>query len=118
MATPIFLLEKFHGHRSLVGYSPWGQKELGMTECTRARTHMHTYHQRYLFGQTDQSIIFLSVSIPLPLSSFVVFTEEMQPSINSALCTWQVMTHQLVNTSQWQPTPVLLPVKSMDGGAW
>ena len=23
-----FLPREFHGHRSLVGYSPWGQKEL------------------------------------------------------------------------------------------
>ena len=27
-----FLPEKSHGQRSLVGYSPWGQKELDMTE--------------------------------------------------------------------------------------
>jgi len=25
--TPVFLLEKSHGQRSLVGYSPWGCKE-------------------------------------------------------------------------------------------
>ena len=25
-------LEKFHGQRSLTGYSPWGHKESGMTE--------------------------------------------------------------------------------------
>ena len=25
-------LEKFHGQRSLAGYSPWGHKELDMTE--------------------------------------------------------------------------------------
>ena len=31
MATPVFLPEKFHGQRSLAGYSPWGRKELGMT---------------------------------------------------------------------------------------
>ena len=29
---PIFLPEKSHGQRSLVGYSPWGHKELDMTE--------------------------------------------------------------------------------------
>ena len=27
-------LENFHGQRSLVGYSPWGLKELDMTEGT------------------------------------------------------------------------------------
>ena len=30
--TPIFLLGKSHGQRSLVGYSPWGHKEVDMTE--------------------------------------------------------------------------------------
>ena len=30
--TPVFLPGKFHGQRSLVGYSPWYGKELGMTE--------------------------------------------------------------------------------------
>ena len=29
---PVFLPEKFHGQRSLVGYSPWGPKGLDMTE--------------------------------------------------------------------------------------
>ena len=35
--TPIFLPGKFHGQRSLVGYSPWGCKELDTTE--RLSTH-------------------------------------------------------------------------------
>ena len=30
--TPVLLLGKSHGLRSLVGYSPWGHKELDMTE--------------------------------------------------------------------------------------
>ena len=30
--TPVFLPGKFHGQRSLVGYSPWGLKELDTTE--------------------------------------------------------------------------------------
>ena len=28
---PVFLPRKFHGQRSLAGYSPWGHKELDMT---------------------------------------------------------------------------------------
>ena len=32
LTTPIFLPGEFHGQRSLVGYSPWGHKELDMTE--------------------------------------------------------------------------------------
>ena len=35
-STPVFLPGKFHGQRSVVGYSPWGQKEFDMIEyaCT------------------------------------------------------------------------------------
>ena len=36
--TPVFLPEKSHGQRSLTGYSPWGHKELDMTEVTK---HKH-----------------------------------------------------------------------------
>ena len=32
--TPVFLPRKFHGQRSLLGYSPRGHKELDMTEHT------------------------------------------------------------------------------------
>ena len=31
-STPVLLPGKAHGQRSLVGYSPWGHKELDMTE--------------------------------------------------------------------------------------
>ena len=33
--TPLVLPGKFHGQRSLAGYSPWGSKELDMTEHTQ-----------------------------------------------------------------------------------
>ena len=36
--TPVFLLGKPHGQRILVGYSPWGHKELDMTEHTYTHT--------------------------------------------------------------------------------
>ena len=32
LPTPAFLPGVFHGQRSLLGYSPWGRKELDMTE--------------------------------------------------------------------------------------
>ena len=35
--TPVIVPEKFHGQKSLVGYSPWDRKELNMTE------HIHTF---------------------------------------------------------------------------
>ena len=32
LPTPVFLPGEVHGQRSLVGYSPWGHKELAVTE--------------------------------------------------------------------------------------
>ena len=32
--TPVFSPGESHGQRNLVGYSPWGHKELDMTETT------------------------------------------------------------------------------------
>ena len=37
--TPVFLSGKSHGERSLVGYSPWGLKELEMTERLMLSLH-------------------------------------------------------------------------------
>ena len=45
--TPVFLPGESHGRRSLVGYSPWGRKEMDTTECrhTHTQTHTHTHAQ-------------------------------------------------------------------------
>jgi len=32
LSTPVFLPGESHGHRILVGYGPWGHKELDTTE--------------------------------------------------------------------------------------
>ena len=41
--TPVFLPGESHGQRRLVGYSPWGCKELDTTEqmCVHTHTHRH-----------------------------------------------------------------------------
>ena len=46
---PVFLPRKFHGQRSLVGYSPWDHKVLDMTKCACVRIHAHTHTLMYLF---------------------------------------------------------------------
>ena len=38
--TPVFLLGKSHGQRSLMGYSPWSRKESDTTERLRTRTRL------------------------------------------------------------------------------
>ena len=51
--TPLFLLGKFHGQRSLVGYNLWVHKELDMTE----RLSMHNMKQRMIYlNESDFNI--------------------------------------------------------------
>ena len=50
--TPVLLPGKFHGPRSLVGYSPWGHKQLDTPE----RLHFH-FLTLALFNCVDLSII-------------------------------------------------------------
>ena len=38
--TPVFLPGKFHGRRSLVGYSPWDHKESDTTERLHLLAHL------------------------------------------------------------------------------
>ena len=40
LPTPVFMPGKSHGLRSLVGYSPWGRKELDMTEGLSLIPHL------------------------------------------------------------------------------
>ena len=43
--TPVFLLEKFHEQRRLVGYSLWGHKESDTIERLSAHTHAQSSSQ-------------------------------------------------------------------------
>ena len=58
--TPVSFSGEFHGQRSLVGYSPWGCKELDMTErLTHTHTHTHPdqgIHKNPFFGWKYQGI--------------------------------------------------------------
>ena len=48
--TPVFLPGKFHGQRSLVGYSPWGHKELGTIEHSTALLHWSCYLSQLIYS--------------------------------------------------------------------
>ena len=41
--TPVLLPEKFHGQKSLAGYSPWGCKELNTTEQLSTESHLNIF---------------------------------------------------------------------------
>ena len=53
--TPVFLLGESHGQRSLAGDSPWGHKELDMTEQLTQVFNQFSHsmiltHGKYLLG--------------------------------------------------------------------
>ena len=53
--TPLFLLcKKPHGQKSLAGYSPWGHKELGMTEWLRRESYFCFIDYTKPFDWVDQ----------------------------------------------------------------
>ena len=43
LPTPVFVSRESPGQRSLVGYSPWGHKELDMSDWARTCAHTHTH---------------------------------------------------------------------------
>jgi len=55
-STPVFLPGKSDGQRNQVGYSPWGCRELDMTEHSCARTHTHTHTHTHSFSRAYISL--------------------------------------------------------------
>ena len=47
--TPVFLPRKFLGQRSLVGYSPWGRKDLDTTEWLSTHTQHTSWDAHAVF---------------------------------------------------------------------
>ena len=61
--SAIFLSGKFHGQRSLAGYSPWDCKELDMTEQLSTHAHTLTHHsQRFRPLHDGSQSTFISAS--------------------------------------------------------
>ena len=54
LPTPVFLPGKFHGQKSLVGYSSWGHKESDMTE--QLSTILHRNGMVSKLGSEDISM--------------------------------------------------------------
>ena len=77
LPTPVFLTGISHGQRSLVGYSPWGLKELDTTEQhthththTHTRTHTDTTWPDWRTGNTKMK----RVEFPSSMSFLLLFT--------------------------------------------
>jgi len=56
VTTTVFLHGKFHGWRSLVGYSPWGHKESDTTE----QLHFLSFYRFFWRRKYQPTPVFLS----------------------------------------------------------
>ena len=123
--TPVFMPRKFHGQRSLAGYSPWGHKELDMTG--QLSTHALSKNCLYLNDQRS----FLAFNIPFNAS----FPYSLGLSIRSeAFCDKfsgrskvkqkLSLSHRLVyldlksREGNGNPLQYSCLENPMDGGAW
>ena len=84
--TPIFLLEKSYGQKSLAGYSPWAHKRVGHDVVTKQQ-------QQYL---TELSVIHVDIpehSLPLNLlKCYTIISNPQQPgTLNSKVHALSIM---------------------------
>ena len=82
--TPVFLPGKFHGQRSLVGYSAWDCKELDKTEYTHTHTHTNQADREGKNGSLSRTSEFWKVSLNSMLFFQKVFSICHLPSHHQA----------------------------------
>ena len=54
--TPVFLPGESHGQRSLVGYNPWGHKEVDTTELLSTYTYIYTHTHLFQYFKSEQDL--------------------------------------------------------------
>ena len=101
---------KFHGHRSLAGYSPWGHKELNTTE----HTHVYMLLNFVWFSLVQKKkiismisskaimILFLHCGIVTCLKCIEVWCEmQIQPDFFSRLLLWLLYLFWIIGPFHW-----------------
>ena len=70
--TPVFLPGESYGQRSLVGYSPWGHRELDTTEhaCFKKRILWSPGFQELIFTLCGRSVVLMAINFSFYLCSF------------------------------------------------
>ena len=84
--TPLFLPGRFHGQRSLAGYSPWGHKESDMTEHPRGCFCL------FVFYILDRQIVYFQVICYQSFSDPV--------SLGADHCETSTCCHQALDSAQ------------------
>ena len=92
--TPVLLPGKYHGQRSLVGYSPWGRKESDTTE------RLHFTFPSTMYARCSTSLAtFVVVS---PFSLFAVLMYMLWLLIVVLICTSLINYFELFWCDFWQ----------------
>ena len=70
--TPVFLPGESHGLISLVGYSPWGHKELDTTESLHFTSLLHVYNMQYYWHVLKPHVALYCIAISNLLFSLLL----------------------------------------------
>ena len=99
--SPVFLPGEFHGQRSLAGYSPWGLKELDMTEWLHFLSFIiYTYNNCYY--------IYIYINIWLlssrqEVSSLFIFLQRRMHLNKKLISKWEIyIKHTLKIPNIWK----------------
>ena len=68
--TPMFLPGKFHGQKSLAGYSPWGHEELDTTEQLSSEQHMYEWSRKHWVEGYTKYFPIKTQSILVPINLY------------------------------------------------
>ena len=99
--TPVLLLGKFHGQKSVVGYSPWGRKRV-KHDFAAKHTHTHFIYTLML-AQVWKAVL-------QTRASQVVLVVKNPPAKTGDYKTrFQSLGWEDPRRRAWQPTPVFLP---------
>ena len=78
-STAVFLLEKSHGQRNLVGYSPKSLKELHTTKQLSVSTHLSICCRHY-----DRHLLSISIYLSLSLSPYLLICLHHNQQLNNS----------------------------------
>ena len=104
--TPISLPGEFHGQGSLVGYSPWGHKELDITEQLGKDTHTKIKGGYWLFDVHLVKSWILSIGLSVWTSLSIV--KKWQKWHHTSFWAQDFQNHQLLLLVSWD-TPYGVP---------
>ena len=102
--TPVFLPGKSYGQRSLEDYSPWGHKELDLTEglsmLAHTHTHIHTHTSTCSLISNFKDVIFFSNSIIDLFLSAYSFHFSPRNNVCSAYCSIVISLYLTPDSTQ------------------